>query len=449
MLSKWPKVVCDPVHNLIPFEDSACDRLLLSLINTKEFQRLRRIKQLGMSEMVFPGANHSRFAHSIGVMHMARVILDRLDRVCKKRIEPEQRLVVLTAALLHDLGHGPFSHAFEKITGQNHEQRTEEIIREPETEVHQCLIRHDVDLPKKLLVFFDSEVEDSEREAVGIPTFLTQIVSSQLDADRFDYLLRDSYASGTSTGQFEHAYLIQNLYLDETYGRFFVGRKAYLAAEAYVFARYRMYQTVYFHKTTRAAEVMLKLAFQRVKQKIKDVGVAEVKKTLVLDAPPTLYKAFSGDMLLEDYLALDDSTVSEFLKCAARSPDDTLKDLATGILNRRLYKAIDVSDYDPHVFRDFEKKVRATLPDQDSSLEYSFVQDTAADTPYKPYDPSSGKAPTEIYVETANGVQEIGKLSAPVESLKKKYTLLRYYYSASVHDAMQEIIRNTLKKENP
>src|SRR5579864_4141383 len=126
MTSKWPKVVCDPVHSLITFEDADCDKLLLSLINTKEFQRLRRIKQLGMSEFVFPGANHSRFAHSIGVMHLARQFLNRLGQLGEK-IGEEEQTIVLSAALLHDLGHGPFSHAFEKITNEDHEERTLEI----------------------------------------------------------------------------------------------------------------------------------------------------------------------------------------------------------------------------------------------------------------------------------------------------------------------------------
>lgn len=126
-MTSWPKVIRDPIHGLIPFEDTACDKLLLKLINTSEFQRLRRIKQLGFSQLTFPGADHSRFAHSIGVMQIARRILDRIERR-GQQIQQDHRTVVLAASLLHDIGHGPFSHAFEKITGQNHEKRTSEII---------------------------------------------------------------------------------------------------------------------------------------------------------------------------------------------------------------------------------------------------------------------------------------------------------------------------------
>ncbi|HLO01181.1 MAG TPA: HD domain-containing protein [Pyrinomonadaceae bacterium] len=103
MGTKWPKLLHDPVHRLIAFEESACDRLLLELINTREFQRLRRIKQLGFSETVFPGANHSRFAHCIGVLQMAKLFLDRLKRVTTKPIDEDIRKIVLCAALLHDL----------------------------------------------------------------------------------------------------------------------------------------------------------------------------------------------------------------------------------------------------------------------------------------------------------------------------------------------------------
>ncbi len=116
MSGTWPKVIRDPVHNIIPFQDTPCDRLLLDLINTKEFQRLRRVKQLGASHLVFPGADHSRFAHSIGVMHTARKFLDCLVRTSPVELTEDLRTVVLSAALLHDTGHGPFSHAFENIT---------------------------------------------------------------------------------------------------------------------------------------------------------------------------------------------------------------------------------------------------------------------------------------------------------------------------------------------
>src|SRR5947207_4383131 len=139
MSGTWPKIILDPVHNIINFEDRAAHKLLLDLINTREFQRLRRIKQLGMSELVFPGSNHSRFAHSIGVMHVARMFIERLQLVFRHPLTEYQQGMVLAAALLHDVGHGPFSHAFEKITGEDHEKRTVEVILSSGTDVNRVL----------------------------------------------------------------------------------------------------------------------------------------------------------------------------------------------------------------------------------------------------------------------------------------------------------------------
>ena len=137
MSGSWPKIVRDPVHDIIPFHETPCDKLLLSLIETAEFQRLRRIKQFGMSELVFPGANHNRFAHSLGVMNMARRFLHTLDRECGTLPE-EQQTAVLTASLLHDVGHGPFSHTFEKVTGRkprstHRRDHTRSRDRDPQT----------------------------------------------------------------------------------------------------------------------------------------------------------------------------------------------------------------------------------------------------------------------------------------------------------------------------
>jgi len=193
-MSASDKTILDPVHKIIPFSDSNTDKLLLRLINTPEFQRLRRIRQLGMTPLVFPGANHTRFAHSIGVMNNARHFLRRLERLTE--ITEDHETIVLAAALLHDLGHGPFSHAFEKITNEDHEKRTIEIICDDSTHVHQTLKEFGVE-PDRVAMFFDEGVDDDGLEKAGIPSFLSQVVSSQMDADRFDYLIRDSISTGT------------------------------------------------------------------------------------------------------------------------------------------------------------------------------------------------------------------------------------------------------------
>lgn len=441
MGKSWPKLIRDPVHDIITFEDKPWDRLLLDLINTAEFQRLRRIKQLGMSEMVFPGANHSRFAHSIGVMHNARRFLNRIEHLTGNPTEEVDRTAVLVAALLHDLGHGPFSHTFEKITGENHETRTTEVILSSDTDVNRVLHNHDKALPDILRRFFDEDI-DGENSSV-VPQHLVQVVSSQLDADRFDYLLRDAGASGADYGQFDSRWIIEHLVLNEKKQRLHLSNKAYIAAETYVFARYHMYRAVYFHKTTRAAEVMLRLLFQRFKARLG------VDKQPVPEAPPALVRAFTsgGKMDLADYICLDDHTVTEFAKACRKSTDNVLARLAAGLLDRKLFKVIDVTDAEPVALNEFVHEVKEQLQLHELGPDSAFVADTAADTPYKPYDPDEAKPATQIYVEDSMGVpREFGILSKAVRELQSRYALIRYYFPAESRDAIEQIADRHLRK---
>lgn len=448
MSGAWPKIIRDPIHNIVSFDDNPCDRLLLDLINTREFQRLRRIKQLGMSELVFPAANHSRFAHSIGVMCNARRFLNRLQKVCgDAQIEAEHQTAVLAASLLHDVGHGPFSHTFEKITEEDHEIRTCQVIRDESTEVNKRLRKHSKELPEVLAAFFDEDMEESQRDGV-MPPYLTQVVSSQLDADRFDYLQRDSYATGTDYGRFDDGWLIEHLHLDNDRKRLYLSHKALMAAEAYVFARSRMYRTVYFHKTTRAAEVMLRLLFKRYKLLLEQTQSPRDKNKIVPGAPRSVVRAFSGKLSLADYLALDDHTVSEFLKSCALASDTILRDLGSGLADRKLYKAIEASEAQAANVGKFATEAMAAIQLEGMDPNYAFVDDTPGDTPYKPYDPDDDKPATQIYVQNSLGqMTEISKLSPAIRELRQEYTLLRYYFPESIRDMIDGIARTTLSKE--
>ncbi len=448
MAKSWPKVIRDPVHNIIPFEDSRGDRLVLDLINAREFQRLRRIKQLGMADMVFPSANHSRFSHCIGVMHIARMMLDRVDKLTGSPIGEDQRIAVLVAALLHDIGHGPFSHAFEKVTGQRHEKRTLEIITDGKIEIVKCLREYDKDLPLRLEIFFDEDIDADKHEAAEIPEFLTQIVSSQLDADRFDYLLRDSDATGTDYGQYDLSWLLLQLRLDPGHKRFYLSKKALSAAEAYIFARYHMYRSVYFHKAIRAAEVMLRLLFQRFRQLLNSARSASEQHAIAPGTPDTVIQAFTGQISLDEYLALDDSTVTEFFKACSSAKDDILREIGYGLVNRRLYKAIDATGADGASIGEFASRAKEEVKSLDLDPDYVFVNETAADTPYKPYDPDASKPASQIYIETPDGQNvEISSQSDALMQLRKKYTLLRYYFPESIREKIEKIAKDTLFKE--
>ena len=174
MAGTWPKVIRDPVHELDSVRGYPCDRLLWDLINTREFQRLRRIKQLGVCELVFPGANHSRFAHSIGVMHVARSFLARIRRVWPELLDEERETLVLAAALVHDVGHGPFSHSFESVTGDRHESRTLEIIliHRPRFTSASRATGLSASFPARSRQFFDGSVKSRTGADGDFPSFL-------------------------------------------------------------------------------------------------------------------------------------------------------------------------------------------------------------------------------------------------------------------------------------
>jgi hypothetical protein len=425
----------------VTFENCDRDRILLRLINTREFQRLRRIKQLGFSETVFPGANHNRFSHSIGVLHIAKLFIERI-KLLGCSLDQSVELVVLAGALLHDVGHGPFSHAFEQVTKENHERRTCEIVEDSSTEIHTVLASHDPQLPQKIAQFWD---EESTEGTVAVPGYLTHIISSQLDADRFDYLLRDSYAAGVGYGNFDHRWLISHLHVDEAKSRLYLNYKSLLPVEQYIFARYHMYRTVYFHKTTRAAEVMLRLLFKRYRTLIQE-RTFESALGVVPHAPLQVVKAFLGTISLEEYLRLDDHSITEFLKSCQSASDPILRELGAGLLNRHYFKAIDASVSDQLHVSNFQMKVVELIKAKGLDPEFTFASDTPGDTPYKVYDPDSEAPNTQIYVEPAEGQKprEISALSEPVKTLTQKYSLLRFYFPAELRNDIHQIAKTYL-----
>lgn len=435
-MSSWPKVFRDPVHNLIAFDNTPGDRLLLDLINTREVQRLRRVKQMGTTELVFPGANHSRFAHSLGVLHTAKLFVDQLDRAAGRVLPPEQRVFLLAAALLHDVGHGPFSHAFELVTGRRHEAFTQAILQDDSTEVHQRLRAFDRDLPRRLALFFAAAADLGE-----LPPYLAQVVSGQLDADRCDYLLRDSHATGTNYGDFDLAWMLAQLRPDPAGQRFYLTPKGLSAVETYLFARFHMYRTVYFHKASRAAEVMLKLLFRRLEELLAQGAVEGVS--------PAVVQAFSGPISLGSYLDFDDHSVTELLKACSRSDDAILRRLGDGLLNRRLYKALDVTGRVPSSEQSrlvaFNVRVTERLRERGLDPRYSLVEDFASDTPYQPYRPEEGKPSGQIWVENGAGrIVEVSQLSDALLQLSRTYTMNRYFVPGEFRDEVVRIAGETL-----
>src|ERR1051325_3959565 len=206
------RIYRDPVHNIIRLRtDDDEGALIMNLIDTPEFQRLRRIKQLGLGLYTYQGAEHSRFTHSLGAFHLMTRVLDRLSE--KYQIEKQDRTAARAAALLHDVGHGSFSHVMEKVLGFHHEKFTVEVVLSSETEVGRQLRSYSSDMPGKVAAIIEGRFQ---------PSALGQLVSSQLDVDRMDYLLRDSLMTGAKYGIYDLEWIINALAIDEEGDRIYV-----------------------------------------------------------------------------------------------------------------------------------------------------------------------------------------------------------------------------------
>ncbi|MEE9312823.1 MAG: hypothetical protein V3V10_10490 [Planctomycetota bacterium] len=358
-------------------------------------------------------------------------------------------------SLLHDVGHGPFSHAFEKVTGDKHEARTLDIIVSPDTEVNDKLGKYAEELPALIENFFNKEKSDEEKEHAGMPAFATQIVDGQFDADRADYLLRDSHATGTGYGRFDLPWILKELRYDDK--RVFVGKKGFGAIEQFVFARYHMFSYCYYHKTIRATEVMLKQLFGRFRKLLREEGAANMRKRLngiqgvLIDAFAHADEEEGGNIRLADYLKLDDGAIVEFFKICVFDEDVTLKYLARGLLDRKLYKSVDVVGQTGPTLLSLAPALTNAIKEVSESKLRGFdeqsmlVFDSPSDTPYKPYE--IGRPKDQILVEVSGkGVRELSTVSEPVKSLAK-YELTRYFYPVELRATIEPIAKGILKGE--
>ncbi len=330
------KVFRDPVHNLMGF-DRKRDKLLLELIETRELQRLRGIKLMGVSYLVYPGADHNRFSHSLGAAFLMKRIIERIGHL---RDDPhfkkiagqidEHREIMMASALLHDIGHFPFSHLLENFTGVHHETWTTRLINNKKGDVYQVLKSADKNYPQVAVEIIQRSFK---------PSFAVKLISSQLDVDRMDYLLRDSHHTGTGYGKFDLEWLIHSLRIVEQKGDWEIAvdcEKGLRAVESYLLARYYMYQQVYHHKTGRSAGVLVLQILRRAAELIsagQDIFSAAPLKKL-LTSPERLTP--------EEFLQLDDLSLGYAMRCWQDSPDAILADLSQRFVRRRLFKTLPV-----------------------------------------------------------------------------------------------------------
>ncbi|HXG65285.1 MAG TPA: HD domain-containing protein [Blastocatellia bacterium] len=417
----------DPLHNIISLNEAiADDRLMVELIDSAEFQRLRRIKQLGLAMFTYQGAEHSRFTHSLGVMHVMTRALDLL--AAYHPISDEARVVGRAGALLHDLGHGPFSHVIERLLNFHHEDWTRRIILDDTTEVNRVLRRYDGALPEKL----DAMYRHSYK-----PAFVSQLVSSQLDCDRMDYLLRDSLMTGAKYGIYDLEWVLHALKIDEESDRVYVESKGLYAVEEYLQARYYMFRQVYFHRTLRSAGVVLSAALKRARELMQGDRLQFRTRGSVFE------RIVMGEAVTTgEYLQLDDTDFAFHLKQWARDPDPVVSDLSRRFVDRKLFKAIDL-DLPAEAIEEFRGRAQEVVSRAGFDPEYYLIMDRAADIPYYGYYSPVGIAPESlIYVETAwpqPAIREISEVSEVVRGMRG-YRIDRVCCPAEVMGEMLRLI---------
>jgi hypothetical protein len=333
-------ILRDPVHGLVAFEGKE-ELVVEELLRAPEVQRLRRIRQLGLTSFAFPGAEHSRFAHALGSAFVMKQLIARLRAIDgalpeSQRVSEARGREALAAAFLHDLGHGPFSHLFEEaIPGApTHEVWTERIVLDPATAVHRILATIDSGLPAQVVDL----VHGRHRFA-----YLAKAVSGEFDVDRCDYLLRDAHATGVRYGLYDLDWLLRSLRFapqtsaeDVAPGLAIDGAKGLPAIEAFITARLFMFQQVYQHKATRSAEWMIRAILARAVAVLRDGGRLSA-------APAAVIAAARGEPIsLGDYLELDDGVLWGAMHAWEACGDPSLAELCGRIRVRALFKTLEL-----------------------------------------------------------------------------------------------------------
>ncbi|WP_333628008.1 HD domain-containing protein [Stenotrophomonas cyclobalanopsidis] len=339
------KTIKDPIHGAVKFEGAA-ELELKNLLSDPYFQRLRRVKQLGFSDHVFPSATHSRFAHSLGVYGVAKRLLSVVEPGVRNGNWSRKGKACLAAALLHDVGHGMFSHAFENAMKMYIASRPKVDPKFKDAVSHEKLSRRIVtetsvsDVLKRIggQGFPDEVAAMIEKQDTGC--IYTSIVSSQLDADRLDYAKRDPYFAGVSSGGIDLDWLVDHLRVRKTSdGRFFyVDGKALVAIEQFMVTLFQLYPTLYLHHRTRAFEYMFSKLMVTVFELIADGRASEAG----LEDRHPLVLFFNDPGNLEYAKVLDDSLFWGSLHLFQKAPDPVVSTIAGRFAARMAYPRIDV-----------------------------------------------------------------------------------------------------------
>ena len=384
------RVVRDNVHRDIVLDDD-----ISRLVDTRTFQRLRDVKQLATCHYVFPTATHTRFVHSLGAQHLAGVLLEHLEKVNPGRITPEDASLVRYAALLHDIGHPPFSHALENdrvfANYHHHEKWGRMILEDPDNDLRQVLI--DLvgeDGLARMFSILDGTCE--------FPV-LHEIVSSQLDVDRLDYLMRDQINTGAKIGTFDVFRIFRSLRIGED-GHLTVTSSGVAEVESYLMMRYHMYHNVYFHKLNALTTAYVIRALVRARD-------------LVLDGKMTVSvrmnrKLTDENLSVRDYLALTDSLIQAELTAFVTHDDHLLSKWATLLASRSgMHKSVRVRNLTEVAFWGAKGKVEQILTDAGYDPEEDMIVTRVSKEGYRPY--TDG-----IHIEGGRDIIEVSTLVASI-----------------------------------
>lgn len=356
------KIINDPVYGFIRFPEEE----LLKVIDHPLFQRLRNIKQMGMAQLVYPGAVHTRFAHSLGACHLMGKALDEL-KAKGLDVSRDEYLAARIAILLHDIGHAPFSHALEHtlIDGVSHETISQLFMQRMNKEFGGLL-------DEAIAVFNNTHPK----------LYLHQLVSSQLDVDRMDYLNRDSFYTGVSEGVIGYDRILQMLTVQD--GSLMVEEKGVHSVEKFIIARRLMYWQVYLHKTVLSAEILLINILKRAREL--------ALSGLQLFATPALHyflynsfdeKSFkNNEELLSHYSSLDDNDITVSIKIWQSHKDEILSTLCKMMVNRNLYKVSLTSDSVANLYAEKKELIKKQLNIKDADLSYFVSSGVASNDTY-------------------------------------------------------------------
>ena len=395
------KIINDPVYGFINIPSE----IIFDIIEHPYFQRLRRIKQLGLTYLVYPGAIHSRFQHALGATHLMSTAINVL-RSKNKIITDEEAEAVLIAILLHDIGHGPFSHALEKhIININHERLSLLFMEKLNT-----------DFKGKLTLAIKIFSNNYHKK------FLHQLVSSQLDMDRLDYLKRDSFFTGVTEGVISYDRIIKML--DVVDDKLVIEEKGIYSIEKFLIARRLMYWQVYMHKTVVSAELLL----SKILKKAKELA----DKNVELFATPTLKfflynkinnnNFYNSDTAFNLFSQLDDNDIMASIKTWINHDDITLSKLSNSLINRHLYKIIiQKQPIDNNIISDLKSKVKQAYNINDDEVNYFVFTGILTNNAYSAVDDRINILSKTGYLSDISEASDMLKISVLSKVVKKYY----------------------------